>query len=580
MPAGAGWHAVSARGAKEGKLWPSFAVDFLVSCGEFKTVEEHLRAYARYHSMEPDQLREIEHWVEEMTREGLLVGTREVVERCVASGAGMEGAAGVRIGAIGVPTAGNAERLRRVVTSFARNARENGREVGFTVSANGAGGAGARGLLAELEASEGVTIEIMDDEGRVRYGEELARKAGVDPEVVGYALGDRLGVGFACGANRNALLLRNAGRAWLSVDDDVACEMVSAPKRKEGVMVFSTRDGFERWFYAEYWKAFEGQKVVEGDYLGMHEKMLGRGVGGLLGGEVDFVGISDEMLRRLQEREGRVVATFSGHYGHPGIPTSYYYLTYRGGTLGRLTGEGEERYREYLGSGGVLAVTPRMSIADASLSPGMAMGIDGRELIPPFPPVMHAEDFVWGAVVWQCCASGFAGHLPVAVRHDPGLGRGILKPPLEAGERPVAMWEFAHVLRGIVTGWTAPPGLLDTAERMEGLGRYLCDVAGGGAGDFHEYLRWFVMQHESEKIGFMEYCLTEERDAPEFWQRDVEEYIEQTRLALAAPDMDIPYDMRGKWSAEEARGLMQGMVRGYGRMLREWGGLWEVAAKG
>ena len=301
------------------------------------------------------------------------------------------------------------------------------------------------------------------------------------------------------------------------------------------------------------------------DYLALHERMLGQSVSSFLAREknVDFIDISDDLLRRLQETDGRIVTTFTGHYGHPGIPTSYYYLTYRHDTLARLTGQGEERYRAFLASGGVCALVPRMAIADASLSPGMGIGIDARALIPPFPPVMHAEDFVWGAAVWQCCASGFAGHLPVAVRHDPGIGRGIITPPLE-GQRPVAIWEFAHLLRGIMLNWTPPPGELDTAARMNSLGRHLCEGAGGPAADFHDYLRSFVLQHESDKIAFMENCLSEESDGPDFWRRDVEDYIEQTRLALAEPDFDIPFDMREKWSVSDARVLIQRLILEYG----------------
>jgi hypothetical protein len=374
------------------------------------------------------------------------------------------------------------------------------------------------------------------------------------------------------------MMLHHAGRPWLNLDDDMVCELAGAPDRKsgEGTIVFSSRDAFERWFYPQYDQAFENRAGVDCDYLGLHERMLGRRVAGFLrGGEVEFTGTSDILFRRLQETDGRIIATFTGHFGHPGIPTSYYYLTYRGTTLARLTGQGEEQYRAYLASGGVFALVPRVAVADASLSPGMAIGIDARELIPPFPPVMHAEDFVWGAAVWQCCAAGFAGHLPVAVRHDPGLGRGILAPPI-AGHRPVAMWEFAHILRGIVNQWSPAPGMDQTAARMDSMGRYLCDIAGGDAANFREYLRWFILQHESDKIGYMERCIEEEEEAPDFWRRDIEDYIEQTRLALTQPDIEIPFDMRDKYP--DPRALIQRLVFEYGRLLRAWPALF-VAAK-
>jgi hypothetical protein len=130
------------------------------------------------------------------------------------------------------------------------------------------------------------------------------------------------------------------------------------------------------------------------------------------------------------------------------------------------------------------------------------------------------------------------------------------------------MWEFAHILRGLVMRWTPPPGMRETERRMEALGRHLRELAADEQ-EFGEYLREFVLQHESEKIAFMEACVEEEEEAPAFWREDLDAYIEQTRLALMAPDFDIPFDMR-KWQPAEARSLMCRMVAGYGRMLDAW----------
>ncbi len=96
--------------------------------------------------------------------------------------------------------------------------------------------------------------------------------------------------------------------------------------------------------------------------------------------------------------------------------------------------------------------------------------------------------------------------------------------------------------------------------------------------EFGEYLRGFVLQHESDKIAYAELCLSDECDAPNDWRRDVEEYIEQTRRALAEPDFDIPFDMREKWSPENARALIQRLVLEYGRLLEAWPALVVAAA--
>ena len=57
----------------------------------------------------------------------------------------------------------------------------------------------------------------------------LPERAGIDPDIAAFALSDPFKTGFACGANRNALLLRHSGRPYLSLDDDMVCEMAAAP---------------------------------------------------------------------------------------------------------------------------------------------------------------------------------------------------------------------------------------------------------------------------------------------------------------------------------------------------------------
>jgi len=579
VPAGAGWHAVAARSSGASSLWPSFAVDFLISCSGFKPLTEHLHKYARRHSLEPEQVREIGHWSAQMLDARVLITARGLAAQCAAAASGPGDSA--RIVSIAIPTAGHEQRLRRVISTFAHNARRHGRPVRFAISSNGPDPAATAALIDSIAATESLPITLLQDAERAALAAKLSARAAVDPAIATFAVSDPFNAGFACGANRNALLLHHAGQPYLSLDDDMVCEMATAPDptpNDGGLAIFASRDAFERWFYPEYNAAFATGHTTDVDYLALHEQLLGLGVNSLIASEqnLHFIGISDDLLRRLRETDGRVLATFTGHFGHPGIPTSYYYLTYSGDTLARLTAGSEPEYRAFLASGAVRALVPCKAIADASLSPGMAIGIDARTLIPPFPPVMHAEDFVWGASVWQCCAAGFAGHLPVAARHDPGLGRGILAPPLR-DQPPVAMWEFAHLLRGVITNWSPPAGMSDTAARMDTLGRYLCDIAGAPARDFHEYIRSFVLQHESEKIEFMEKCIEEETDAPIYWHNDIEQYIDQTRQALAQPDFDIPYEMRGKWSAQEARPLIQNLVHEYGRLLRAWPALMQAA---
>src|SRR5436190_2702505 len=127
--------------------------------------------------------------------------------------------------------------------------------------------------------------------------------------------------------------------------------------------------------------------------------------------ELDLAHVGDDFLSRLEGQSARIRTTFTGHVGDPGMPTSVYYL-YAEGDGRRALPHDEAEYKSVMKSRSVLTCVKNRAVGDGTVSPGMAMGLDHRELLPPFMPVLHAEDFIYGATVWQCCGESIAGHLP------------------------------------------------------------------------------------------------------------------------------------------------------------------------
>jgi hypothetical protein len=263
-----------------------------------------------------------------------------------------------------------------------------------------------------------------------------------------------------------------------------------------------------------------------------------------------------------------VRASFSGHVGDPGIPTSAYFLFYQGENRRRFT-EDEAHYRAVLAARSVFALAPCPAIGDSSTSPGMAMGLDHRELLPPFFPVLHAEDFIYGSVLWQTVGDAFLGHMPFAVRHLPRSGKEILQPSDLSAERRATVFEFAHLIRRIIlrhaNGESAEP-----AERMAQLGRHLESLARQPAKDFIEYLRGQVLELESSKLDHLEEQLRKDTDTPDWWRDDLQAYLDHVREALAFDDFDIPYDLKPGRDAPANRALIQELFARYGRLLQQW----------
>jgi hypothetical protein len=206
----------------------------------------------------------------------------------------------------------------------------------------------------------------------------------------------------------------------------------------------------------------------------------------------------------------------------------------------------------------------------------MTIGLDHRELLPPFFPVLHAEDMIFAAAAWLCCSHSVAGHLPIALHHDSGKDKALLQPGDLNAENRATVFEFATLVRSILLH-CAPPEHAEVAERMRTMGRYLSAFAARPPRDFLDAFRGIVLQMEASELSFLEELLREEREAPDYWRRDVEDFIVHTRQALEHEDFDIPLELKAQRADTENRQLMQRLLASYGELLQDWPDMVEAA---
>lgn len=571
--------ALAFRPGRPPEVLPSFALDFVQSCESFRPLEAHLAEHSERHGWSNLQEASLRSWLPRLIESGVLVSSLDLAAQCRA-GAPSPGAPPA-ISAIGFPTGGDrAEMLGRAVESFEKNLRAHGRTADLLVADSSAQAAHREAFQARLRAVRGARVLYAGEQEKRRFAAALASGTGCAPDVIEFALFDPLGTGFACGANRNALLLQEAGGLLCSVDDDVVCRLAAAPQHPAALSLFSNTDPFSRWLFADRESALAAARFEERDFLGLHESMLGRHLGSLLpadGHEVDFRQAKDDLLRRMAEAPACVRATFTGHVGDPGIPTSAYFLYYQDENLERLTAS-EAHYRSVFGSRSVLTVAPTAAVGDASVSPGMAMGLDHRELLPPFFPVLHAEDFIFGATLWQCCPGSVLGHLPFAIAHEPAPGKPILRPGDLGPTRRAVIFELAHLMRRLVL-IQHPPAHGSAAQRMAAVGRGLSELGRIPHRDFVDFLRIQTLEHESSRLDFLERQIRQNPDAPGFWSDDVQALVDHTREALGFEDFDIPFDLKEKGTPAEIRLLIQTLTGRFGALLEAWPALVDGARK-
>jgi hypothetical protein len=132
------------------------------------------------------------------------------------------------------------------------------------------------------------------------------------------------------------------------------------------------------------------------------------------------------------------------------------------------------------------------------------------------------------------------------------------------------MVEFAHLLRRLILQAPLPAACDDRAERLRALGWGLRLLASLREGDFRDFLRAVILEHEGGKLAWLESRLLNETGAADFWRADVERLLDQTREALTHDDFDIPWDLKPLGEPEKVRALMRTLIRQFGELLENW----------
>lgn len=505
---------------------------------------------------------------------GVLAPEAEIVERITACGHLEEGPA--RVATLGVPTRDRPGLLRRALETFGLEIAESGRAIDILV-VDGAEGeerpAGAQ--VREIARRFGVRVRHAGRRAAARFAERVAGAAGAPPGVALRALVPEAGGAFAAGAARNLLLLDAAGRASLQADDDTVCALRAAPSAARGLALRSFEDPAEMWFGDA--AGAEEAAPVRGLAL-LHERLLGR-TGSALAREaasgegLDLRRASTALLVKIASG-GRVVCTQLGVRGDSGIGATSYLLTLPEPSRGRLLAS-EPLYRSAITSRRLARAVTADTVTDLARCMALALGLDGREPLPPFPPLHRNEDGLFGCVLSVCRPAALFGHLPVTVAHEPEVPRpepvdGVFDQPARLGVN--------DVIAGLVSASRSEVDTRSPGAAIESLGRCLVAWSQVPDRDLFERLWWMLARSLAQRLARIEALLRESRRAPSFWARDLERLADVIRERATDPARAVPLELRGE-APSSARELTRRRILEYGEILIYWPALLDAAER-
>jgi hypothetical protein len=193
------------------------------------------------------------------------------------------------------------------------------------------------------------------------------------------------------------------------------------------------------------------------------------------------------------------------------------------------------------------------------------LGLDNRQLLPPFSTNYRNSDGVFGHVLFRCVPHGYAAQLPFVLRHLPSDAR-----PNPPGTVATSI-RSAEVLRACLATWSGAPPEFSIPARMRGLGRHLVELTTLSDADFVEFLRIPLSKRIAETIAAYDSLLARYRPIPrDPWRRDIIAAVRRLQEALSDSMWGMPVDIRKDYPLDVVLTKTRQLIRRYGRLLYWW----------
>jgi acyl carrier protein len=469
----------------------------------------------------------------------------------------------------------------RALSSYIHHCRNFGRAPRFVVmddSSEPKTRVEYRRMLLSLKDKFQTEIYYGGADEKRQFLRRLVTRAALPADTLEFAL---FGFGkeklASSGRNRNALLLETLDEGAFSLDDDTVCEITVASGHRAGLRLLSGRgtngrDPSDVWSLHDRESSINLLSSVDVDLLDIHEQFLGREVSDCVLSadgrekiEIEQTGAC--LPNRLKNYGGKIRLTLNGLIGDCGWGSPFPYLLLGDNSFHRLTCS-ESIYHKTLTCRELLRVTVNTVITDQTKNlMSTFFGYDNRGILPPFVPIGRGADYIFALTLTKCYEDNFFAHLPYALLHSPTEKRYFW--PGEV-QRSAAGIDLSSLTAALVSSFNPGDNRGEEGENLIKLGRFLEQVGILPVPEFAEISRVAVCHHICDLIAELEEGLMQNSSAPDFWVKDVRQYLSTLNENLMRPEIAVPLDLRYGHTIDEAFALMQRLIREYGRLLIHW----------
>jgi hypothetical protein len=471
--------------------------------------------------------------------------------------------------ALVMPTCNRVESTAKSLRTFIENSRKFDLECEYIVyddSLSPRVRASYRAMLGDLQREMAVPIWYAGLDEKVGFAKRLLAGGDIPPDLVKFALFDVYKHGASTlGANRNAVFLDNPGRAFVSVDDDTFCTISKLPDATEETELstcdlYSASEPCEFISFPDRKQLLTSLCYTETAFLQMHDRVLGKTIGDLA--------LKNGTNGNSEQHRGKVLFSFNGLAGDctwaPSASYVYFFVT--GPSLARLASSAP-MYEAARNSREILRVTRRICISRSAAGPGAFVGMDNRQMLPPFMPLGGAEDMFYWELKRKCMPEDFYAHVPWALLHQPPTARHFVPADLH---RPREGFDFYSIVKAFLHSLPEIAlAQMPYADRMQLVGRQFEDLGRLRPADFEATMGDLLRQEVARTKARLRQKLNDMTEACQLWKRDLEHCLREY-WSTDHPDMAVPVDFMFLGGREKALKLGQTLLLQYGRLLLAW----------
>lgn len=343
--------------------------------------------------------------LDSLVGKGLLISEAQVLRELART---VPGQAPPEIASVGVITRNRPGQLAACIESLVENFRVYGRRLEVVVIDQSPSTVERRENIERLRAAAHLAeIRYSGPAQRDQYCEILAARGTAHgvcrAAICPHAQGDDYG------AARNALMLDQAGGAFLSADDDVIARTAIHPSFTVELRLVGHGAGFDLFFFRDRRAALAWPRWEPVDIVGEHARFLGSGWPPAGGGDWGNVN-----LRRMCGHfavtgwTARIIGSMAGKVGDSGRNDPEWDLW-----VGHWTPD-----RAALGRLELAELAPSPAIGHSVGLMTTMFALDLRSLLPPFPPRHSGEDGTYATLVDRLIPNACWGIAAHGIIHD------------------------------------------------------------------------------------------------------------------------------------------------------------------